>query len=81
MKTTDGKVYGAGRNYSGQLADIGDPIPEITVFKEIIIPQVAGKDIKSLVAGRKNTFILTNTGVVLATGENDQGQLGLGDKK
>ncbi|HFK5565985.1 TPA: RCC1 domain-containing protein [Elizabethkingia anophelis] len=81
VKTTDGKVYGAGRNYSGQLADIGDPIPEITVFKEIIIPQVAGKDIKSLVAGRKNTFILTNTGVVLATGENDQGQLGLGDKK
>ncbi|WP_372483124.1 RCC1 domain-containing protein [Elizabethkingia anophelis] len=81
VKTTDGKVYGAGRNYTGQLSDIGDRITKITVFREIPIPQLGKDDIKSIAAGLRYSFILTNTGLVLATGQNNQGQLGLGDKE
>ncbi|QGN24064.1 chromosome condensation regulator RCC1 [Elizabethkingia anophelis] len=76
VKTTDGQIYGAGRDYTGQLAGIGDT----NVFKEITIPLVNGKQIKSIVAGLRYTFILTDIGVVLATGQNTEGQLGLGDR-
>ncbi|MDR2153300.1 MAG: hypothetical protein LBO72_10825, partial [Helicobacteraceae bacterium] len=73
----DGKVYAAGANRYGQLGldDKEDrwTFTEVTSFE--------GKKIIAIAAGRNHSLALDANGRAYASGYNEYGQLGLGDKK
>ena len=70
----DGTLWGCGYNGYGQLG-LGD------VDKKIVFTQIVtnADNIKSIYCGDKHTIILKNDGTLWGCGENDYGQLGLGD--
>jgi alpha-tubulin suppressor-like RCC1 family protein len=75
---SDGKVYGAGYNDYGQLG-VGNSGfgARSKVFTEVSL--LNGKKIISVAAAGKYSIVLTGDGKVYATGDNGDGQLGLGD--
>lgn len=70
----DGNLYGIGRNSYGQLG-LGNTTNQ-TTFKKISFDT---SDLKSIVCGSCNTFLLKNNGDLYAAGGNSTGQLGTGD--
>ena len=70
----DGTLWGCGLNDEGQLG-LGDTSYRTTFTK--ITTNV--NDIKLVCCGRNHTFILKNDGTLWACGQNNYGQLGLGD--
>ena len=70
----DGTLWGCGYNGYGQLG-LGD-ITNKTTFTQII---TNADDIKSVYCGGYHTFILKNDNTLWGCGNNDYGQLGLGD--
>jgi alpha-tubulin suppressor-like RCC1 family protein/uncharacterized protein YjbI with pentapeptide repeats len=72
---TDGTLYGAGPNLSGQLG-LGDTTPRYT-FTNIPLP--TGKTPSQLATGSDFFAALMTDGTVYAVGANGSGQLGTGD--
>lgn len=74
--TTEGKLWSWGRNEKGQLGH-GDTK---RVEAPKLIEGLSHEVIVSAACGRNHTLALTETGSVLAFGENKMGQLGLGNQ-
>uniref|UniRef100_A0A452V7C4 Protein RCC2 n=1 Tax=Ursus maritimus TaxID=29073 RepID=A0A452V7C4_URSMA len=74
--TTEGKLWSWGRNEKGQLGH-GDTK---RVEAPKLIEGLSQEVIVSAACGRNHTLALTETGSVLAFGENKMGQLGLGNQ-
>ena len=70
----DGTLWGTGNNEYGQLG-LGDRNYR-TTFTQIT---TNANDIKSVYCGRNHTLILKNDGTLWGCGQNNYGQLGLGD--
>ncbi|MDR2035035.1 MAG: hypothetical protein LBP89_10510, partial [Helicobacteraceae bacterium] len=71
-----GRVYGTGRNWHGTLG-LGDGKSR---DKFEVIASLSGKKIVAVAAGDFHSFALDTDGKVYATGMNNRGELGLGDK-
>ena len=71
----DGTLWGIGVNTSGQLG-LGSGFGNCTTWTQVTTNI---SDIKTLFCGNDYTFLLKNDGTLWATGDNSQGQLGLGD--
>jgi alpha-tubulin suppressor-like RCC1 family protein len=71
----DGTLWAVGNNSCGQLGL--NHKEDQTEFKQIVLNV---SDVKQIACGYDFTFILKNNGTVWATGNNQNGQLGLGDK-
>jgi alpha-tubulin suppressor-like RCC1 family protein len=76
---TDGKVYASGHNEFGQLG-LGDNSKETSRKAFTLVSDLSNKKIVAIAAGIYHSLALDSEGNVYATGENDVGQLGLGDK-
>ena len=73
--TEDGFVYTCGKNNYGQLGTN----EFLTNNVELNFMQIVRSDVKKVSCGINTLFILTNNGDVYACGQNNYGQLGLGD--
>jgi alpha-tubulin suppressor-like RCC1 family protein len=73
----DGRLYAAGRNYFGQLG-LGDADDR---WKFAEIASLNGKKIVAIAAGDSHSLALDADGKVYGTGDNDFGQLGLGEMR
>ncbi|MEU8542435.1 Ig-like domain repeat protein [Streptomyces sp. NPDC048717] len=72
--TSDGRIFGWGQNYYGQLGD--DTFTERSTPVEVDLP--AGVEATAISAGGEFSLALTSDGRVLAWGYNRSGQLGEG---
>lgn len=74
---SDGKVYGAGSNYYGQLGT-GGTATRVHTAKEMEV--INGNSVRAadVFAGDGSVIIITTTGVVYSVGNNQFGQLGDG---
>jgi alpha-tubulin suppressor-like RCC1 family protein len=72
----EGKVYATGWNEEGQLG-LGDN--EVETFT--LVSSLEGKKIAAVAAGEMHSLALDTDGKLYATGWNDTGRLGLGDRK
>ncbi|MDR2152813.1 MAG: hypothetical protein LBO72_08330 [Helicobacteraceae bacterium] len=72
----DGKVYATGRNNDGQLGLGDSDLRKTWTFVE----SLEDKKIVAVAAGDDHSLALDSDGKVYATGRNDDGQLGLGDR-
>ena len=71
----DGSLWGCGQNSSGQLGLNDDN--NRTTFTQVTTN--INNDVKQIACGFNHTIILKNAGSVWSCGENEYGQLGLGD--
>jgi alpha-tubulin suppressor-like RCC1 family protein len=71
--TNTGVLYGVGRNSEGQLG-IGN---YTNITSPVAITLLAGLNITKVYCGQYFSMFLTNTGRVYATGQNQNGQLGI----
>ena len=71
----DGSVYSSGNNNSGQLG-LGTSSTTYVTFNKA---KNINNDVKQIACGANHTFILKKDGSVWSCGNNESGQLGLGD--
>ena len=71
----DGSIWSCGLNHVGQLG-LGDT-DNRTTFTQVTTN--INNDVKEVSCGYYRTFILKNDGSIWSCGNNDRGQLGLGD--
>jgi alpha-tubulin suppressor-like RCC1 family protein len=78
--TASGQIYVWGYNGDGQLG-LGDTITRLTptLLSSELFRNDPSNNIKAVIAGEYNSFVLTVTGKLYVWGDNDRGQLGLGD--
>jgi alpha-tubulin suppressor-like RCC1 family protein len=77
---TNGQLYGCGGNFDGELG-LGDK-EERTTFTLITIPNLEkGVKIQQVVTESSHTLVLLTNGQLYGCGDNDSGQLGLGDSQ
>ena len=74
---SDGKIYGWGYNYYGQLGN-GTNAVSTAPTKTLDTGALAGRKIVQISAGYYHTLALDSEGQVYAWGNNNQGQLGNG---
>lgn len=72
---TDGSVWACGQNTEGQLG-LGNTTNKFIFAK---VATNINNDVKQIACGDSHTIILKNDGSVWSCGNNDKGQLGLGD--
>ena len=70
----DGKVYGWGGGFDGNMGNGSYDSPQVATE----IPIQGGESIVSVAANTKNTYFLTADGNLFASGSNDLGRLGIG---
>jgi len=75
--TSEGKVYGWGRNNEGELGD-GTTISRTTPVAVDMSGALSGKVVTAITVGDEHTVALTSDGRVYAWGRNTYGQLGDG---
>ncbi|XP_038658067.1 X-linked retinitis pigmentosa GTPase regulator isoform X2 [Scyliorhinus canicula] len=73
--TENGKLYIFGSNNWGQLG-LGT---KNTINKPTCVKALKSEKVKLVACGRNHTLVCTEQGTVYATGDNSEGQLGLGD--
>ena len=74
---TDGTIYGTGRNTEGSL---GISSANNTSQRTLQLMQnTTGKTVKNIVCGNTHTIVLMTDNTIYVTGQNNVGQLGLGD--
>ncbi|XP_041067079.1 X-linked retinitis pigmentosa GTPase regulator [Carcharodon carcharias] len=73
--TENGKLYMFGSNNWGQLG-LGT---KNTINKPTCVKALKSEKVKHVACGRNHTLVCTEQGNVYATGDNSEGQLGLGD--
>jgi alpha-tubulin suppressor-like RCC1 family protein len=73
--TNDGKVYSCGYNFYGELG-LGNKTEQTTPQ---LITALNSLTISAIACGREHTVFITNEGKVYSCGDNDYGQLGLGN--
>ena len=74
--TEDGSVFVFGRNVEGQLG-VGDT--EDRLVPTILRGELENKPVLQVAAGYEHTVFVTGNGLVFACGDNDEGQMGVGD--
>ena len=74
--TVDGAVFAFGFNYKGQLGLGGT---ENMLVPTLMRGELENKSVMQVAAGYKHTIFVTADGLVFACGDNDEGQLGVGD--
>jgi alpha-tubulin suppressor-like RCC1 family protein len=73
----DGTIMTTGNNEKGQLG-LGESFESTeSISNFTYVPEIT--DVKAVSAGFKHSIILKNNGTIWATGQNDKGQLGLGN--
>jgi len=77
--TIEGNVYSFGNNYHGQLG-FGEPFLGSKTIHNIKINSFMPYNVIHVSADNDHSLILTNDGYVYTFGDNECGQLGLGDK-
>ncbi|MDR2638642.1 MAG: hypothetical protein LBC09_02245 [Helicobacteraceae bacterium] len=73
--TSDGRVYGTGRNKNGELGL--DDLERINNFTEVL--SLKSKTVSAVAAGYRHSLALSAGGKVYAAGDNYRGQLGIND--
>ena len=76
--TADGLVYAWGRNYEGELGS-GDTTQRATPVTVTVASGAPLTNVVSIAAGNYHSLAVTSGGAVYAWGDNDNGQLGVGD--
>jgi alpha-tubulin suppressor-like RCC1 family protein len=71
---TDGYLYGAGSNASGELG-LGN-ITDVNILTQI---PLSGKTVRSVSTGSYHTIVLMTDNTIYGTGLNNYGELGLGN--
>jgi alpha-tubulin suppressor-like RCC1 family protein len=74
---TDDTIYGTGRNTEGQLGISLNNFGSQSTLQQMQFP--SGKTLKKLVCGNTHTILLMTDNSIFVTGQNNVGQLGLGD--
>jgi len=72
----DGTVYGTGNNYDGQLGDGNSGYNTNILTQMTTVP--VGKTPDAISCGYNHTIVLMTDGTVFGTGDNYNGQLGIG---
>lgn len=74
---TDDTLYGTGQNTSGQLGIALNNFTNQNTLQPMQFP--IGKTLKKIVCGNTHTILLMTDNTIFVTGQNNAGQLGLGD--
>uniref|UniRef100_A0A8C5C1H5 Uncharacterized protein n=1 Tax=Gadus morhua TaxID=8049 RepID=A0A8C5C1H5_GADMO len=76
--SVSGTVFGWGQNDAGQLG-LGDMTETSVVPSPTPVAALSGVPLVQVTAGGAHTLALSVSGTVFGWGQNDAGQLGLGD--
>jgi alpha-tubulin suppressor-like RCC1 family protein len=76
----DGRLYGTGTNYNGELG-LGSATIEVDTFTQIadFSATIPGVKVKQVACSYHDTFVLLDNGSLYGAGQNDSGQLGFSD--
>ncbi len=77
LLTTDGLVYGWGRNSSGELADSASSANRSSPFAISSVAPLTGKTVTQISSGDTFSYAITDGGELYAWGDNTSGRLGI----